>query len=224
MPTTTNILLVEDNPVSRLEIQSFLEKNPSLKVIAEAVNGEEAILKVQRFEPDITLMDVSMPVMDGIQAVERIRSTTPGAKIIMLTGSDSERDIFASLSAGVQGYCLKDTDDDRIIRAIAAVLQGDLWLDPAIARKVVNGLPRTPAQDGGLSKTTVECGRSTANLSAREQEVLALLVRGLSNAEMARTLVISQDTIKTHMRHIMEKLAVTDRTQAAIKALRSGLV
>lgn len=232
--TQITILLVEDHPVTRLEIKSFLEQDPGLKVIAVAVNGEEAVRSAQQSPSDIILMDVSMPKMDGIRAAELIRGTTSGARIIMLTSSDSEQDIFASLAAGVQGYCLKDTDDDRLYRAILSVHRGDLWLDPNIARKVVAVLPRPGAVmtqqpatwvvDSGSLPTAGVGGRTYEPLSSREQEVLGLLVQGLSNLEMARQLVISPDTIKTHMRHIMEKLAVSDRTQAAIKALRSGLV
>jgi len=222
-------LLVEDHPVIRAGLAAILEKVDDIEIAGVAVDGKEGVGRAQELKPDVILMDVGMPVMDGIEAARRIRANDDTAKIIMLTARDSERDIFASLSAGANGYCLKEAAPERLCTAIRAVFAGDLWLDSTIASKVLSALPprQADAQDSGRTvalKPTGPDDRTYGTLSQRELEVLQLLVEGLSNSEMAERLIISRETVKTHVRHIMEKLAVNDRIQAAVKALRHGLV
>jgi DNA-binding NarL/FixJ family response regulator len=224
------ILLVEDHLLTRIGLKTVIERVAEFKVIGEAENGEEAVRKVDELTPDVVLMDVGMPVMDGIEASRKIKEKHGDVEIVMLTSHDNERDIFASLAAGAGGYCLKDVEPERLYSAIRSVRAGDVWLDSTIASKVLkqynagtNAPPATdvpkPASDStGANKALPE------PLSPRELEVLSLLVDGLSNQEIADKLIISLATAKTHVRNILNKLAVDDRTQAAVHAMRRGLV
>lgn len=231
------ILLVEDHLLTRIGLKTVLERVPDIRVIGEAENGEEAVRLVDELSPDVTLMDVGMPVMDGIEAAKTIRGKHKDANIIMLTSHDNEQDIFASLSAGAVGYCLKDVAPERLYTAIRSVNSGDVWLDSTIANKVVRHYSApSPAPESQEAKGTAAPAPSASSsvktqmpalpdpLSQRELEVLNLLVEGLSNQEIADRLVISLATAKTHVRNILNKLAVDDRTQAAVHAMRRGLV
>jgi DNA-binding NarL/FixJ family response regulator len=220
-PGQIRVLVVDDHPLSRIGLKYLLEEADDMKIVGEAMNGEQAIQGVDEYKPNVILMDVGMPVMDGIQASKAIREKYPQIRIIMLTSHDSEEDIFASLAAGASGYCLKDVNQDRLFTAIRSVFAGDVWLDTAIAGKVVSAISSSK-----LAWPTANQGQLGAadTLSQRELEVLNLLVEGLSNQQIADRLVIGLETVKTHIKHILDKLAVSDRTQAAIKALRSGIV
>lgn len=247
------ILLVEDHALTRIGIKTVLKRTPDLKVIGEASNGEEAVAATQALSPDIILMDVGMPVMDGIQAAKKIVENGSSSKIIMLTQHDNSQDILASLSAGASGYCLKDVEEERLYAAIRTVFAGDAWLDAGIASKVLKlyggaappqvdedthsenvKLPKAEdeshtaeqKQETGddLRKTYIPDRPYAEPLSPRELEVLTLIVDGLSNQQIADKLIISLPTTKTHVRNILNKLAVDDRTQAAVHAMRRGLV
>lgn len=227
------ILLVEDHLLTRIGLKTIIERAPDLQVIGEAEDGEGAVKKTAELKPDLVLMDVGMPVMDGIEASRRIKELRPEVEIIMLTSHDNERDIFASLSAGASGYCLKDVAPERLYMAIRSVNAGDLWLDATIAGKVLSqyapGANSVENKEPGLQvKTPESLAKSQKGLpeplSPRELEVLTLVVDGLSNQEIADRLIISLATAKTHVRNILNKLAVDDRTQAAVHAMRRGLV
>ncbi len=231
------ILLVEDHQLTRIGIKTVLGRTEDLMVIAEAANGEEAVAAYQSAKPDVVLMDVGMPIMDGIQASKTILQSNSAAKIIMLTSHDNEQDIVASLAAGAGGYCLKDVEPDRLYAAIRSVFAGDIWLDAAIAAKVLKQqTARTTTQESQWEFTKKEAPNTAVEsrqalgaslpepLSRRELEVLNLIVEGLSNQEIADRLIISLPTAKTHVRNILNKLAVDDRTQAAVQAMRRGLV
>lgn len=221
------ILLVEDHLLTRIGLKTVIERMPDLKVIGEAEDGQQAVLKAEELNPDVILMDVGMPVMDGIEASKKIRDMNEDVKIVMLTSHDNERDIFASLAAGAGGYCLKDVEPERLYTAIRSVHTGDIWLDSSIASKVLKKyIPGEEQSAVGAGKPDVAAAQKGLidPLSPRELEVLTLLVDGLSNQEIADKLIISLATAKTHVRNILNKLAVDDRTQAAVHAMRRGLV
>lgn len=236
-----NVLVVEDHALTRIGLKALLDRTPDIKVVGEAANGQEAVEKTLSLKPDIILMDVGMPVMDGIEAVKNIKEQKSTAGIIMLTSHDNERDIFASLAAGAGGYCLKDVEPERLYTAIRSVHAGDAWLDAAIAGQVLKQYstmfsPAALAQNkeevpqdksenkANTSSVDEKYSNIVEPLSPRELEVLALIVEGLSNQEVSDRLYISLATTKTHVRNILNKLAVTDRTQAAVQAMRRGLV
>jgi DNA-binding NarL/FixJ family response regulator len=215
------VMIVEDHLVYRMGLKVLLEAHPDLEVIAEAADGERAILLAQQMQPDVIVMDVSMPVLDGIESTKEIKVLVPKSKVLMLTSYDGDNYLFSALSAGADGYCLKDAPIQSICVAIRAVNSGACWLDPVVAKKVIRAYTTTKvAPPSGL--ILQDSARSV--LSARQVEILELVVDGMSNVQMAVHLSVSLDTVKTHMRNILGRLAVSDRTQAAVKAIRSGLV
>ncbi len=211
------VLLVDDHAVTRMGVKSFIEKDPRITVVGEATDGEEAIAMCSALSPSVVLMDIEMPLMDGIDATKAIRLSHPAIKIVMLSSHDTDKMIRASLSAGANGYCLKNIDDDRLVTAIFSVAKGDFWIDSSIANSLLGLLP----VEGRLSTSTV---RNRFNLSEREIQVLALIVEGKTNQAIALDLHLSVDTIKNHLKTIMDKLSVSDRTQAAVKAIREELI
>lgn len=219
------IVLVEDHLLTRVGLKTVIGRTQDIKVVGEADNGEQALELVRELSPDVVLMDVGMPVMDGIEAASRIRLEYPTVNVIMLTSHDNDRDIFASLTAGAGGYCLKDVDPERLYTAIRSVNAGDIWLDSAIADRVVRIYKQTDVQQNAVRHSRPPIDTPLPDpLSPREMEVLNLLVDGLSNQQIADKLIISLATAKTHVRNILNKLAVDDRTQAAVQAMRRGLV
>jgi two-component system, NarL family, response regulator LiaR len=239
------LLLVEDHSLTRIGLKAALRRTTDLDVIAEASNGQEAIQQADTAHPDVILMDVGMPILDGIQAAKQILEKHAEIKIIMLTQHDNDQDILASLAAGASGYCLKDVEPERLYTAIRSVSAGDLWLDASIAGRVLRTyLSKSPTDSSDAPAENVTQSSPQQNvqnvqkkealeaagyaymepLSPREIEVLTLIVDGLSNQQIADKLIISLPTAKTHVRNILNKLAVDDRTQAAVQAMRRGLV
>lgn len=195
-------------------------------VAGEAENGEKAVELVASLRPDLVLMDVEMPVLDGIEASKRIKELYPETAIIMLTSHDCERDIYAALAAGAGGYCLKNVASERLYAAIRCVSVGDIWIDATIAGKVLKHYKWVVESEIEEKESLSVKGQDDlpSPLSTRELDVLYLLVDGLTNQEIADKLIISLATAKTHVRSILNKLAVDDRTQAAVQAMRRGLV
>lgn len=216
-----SVLIVDDQPITRIGLKIILEANDDIDIVGEAENGEEAIVRTQELRPDVVVTDVGMPVMDGIELTKQLKSLLPEVGILVLTSSDSTNDIFAALGAGADGYCLKESSPDSICIAIRSVNQRAAWLDPAIAKRVLSVSLKNQMFVTALDK---ESPSSKFGLSERETQILELLVQGFNNQKMANELHLSTDTIKTHMRHIMEKLSVSDRTQVAVKALKEGLL
>ena len=228
-----NVLIVEDNELMRQGLRSVLERTEEFCVVGEAEDGEEAVRLAQTLKPDVIVMDIGLPYKNGIEATRDIKQNLPSVNIVMLTSHDNDDEIFAALSAGAQGYCLKDCASERIKIALSSVSQGAAWIDPRIAQKVLSAFEggRKDKSESAAEKSSpaVSNAGSTASggqdtLSAREKDVLRLMVDGASNKEISEKLIISISTVRTHVEHILEKLAVTGRTQAAVKAMKEGLV
>jgi len=231
----TRVLIVEDHPMSLVGLKMLLEKNDSCDVVGEATNGLDAVSQSSKLAPDVILMDIGLPEMDGIEATQQIKKEHPSIRIIMLTSKDNERDVFAALAAGADAYCLKGVSIEALSTAIDAVKEGTAWLDPGIARIVLGRFQHAssgPASDGfnnpaGTNAATTlvtPIAQIDTPLTAREMEVLKLIVDGLSNPEIAERLTITKATAKAHVHSILQKLCVDDRTQAAVLAMRQGFV
>lgn len=221
----TRVLLVEDHQMTLVGLKMLLEKNESFTIVGEATNGLEAVQLANTHQPDVILMDIGLPEMDGIEATQQVKQSHPGTRIIMLTSKDNEQDVFAALSAGADAYCMKGISIEALTAAIEAVKEGTAWLDPAVARMVLGRFQgATPASADGNSSTLSEANLADCPLTARELEVLRLIVDGLSNPEIAERLTITKATAKAHVHSILQKLCVDDRTQAAVLAMRQGYV
>jgi two-component system, NarL family, response regulator LiaR len=211
-------LIVDDHEIVRCGLRAALKSCSEIEVVGEAVDGVTAISKSAECLPDVVLMDIRMPLMDGIAATREIKINYPNTRVLILTSNDNQQDVFAALAAGADGYCLKNTQSRELAMAIQAVHSGAGWLDAQIAQLVLRSIT-APSSNGSSPPS-----KQPSLLSSREIEVLRLLVEGLSNSDIALRLVVSPETVKTHMKHIMEKLQVSDRTQAAVKAMRDQLV
>lgn len=216
--TSIRVFIAEDHQITRLGLKYLLESIAGVELVGMAEDGIKAVVGVKDLKPNVVLMDIGMPGKDGIAATQEIKAVLPETKVVMFTSRDGQEDIFAAFASGADGYCLKDSTPEQLETAIASVAKGATWLHPAIARHVLGALTDRPKAAGVDERALV------APLSDRELEVLKLVVDGMSNQEIADRLILSIETVKTHMRHIMEKLSVADRTQAAVKALRAGLV
>jgi DNA-binding NarL/FixJ family response regulator len=206
------LLIVEDDPVMRLGLSELFEEIPHVEIVAQVTDGYAAIEAASRWQPNLIIMDIGLPKLDGIAATQQIKASYPQMRVVMLTSHTAEQEMIAALASGADAYCIKGTSLDQILLAIACAQEGATYLDPQIARQILDHLkPSVPKP-------------SVGQLSARELEVLSLLVEGKSNPEIAELLYISLSTAKAHVRSIMNKLAVDDRVQAAVVALRSGLV
>lgn len=209
------ILIVEDDPIMRVGLKQLLLSQPDKSVVGTAEDGACGVQAASTLKPDLVLIDVGMPHLDGIAATQKIKAILPEVKVLMLTSHTADTEIIAALSSGADGYCVKGIDFDKLLTAIATVQEGAIYLDVQIAQKIVNRLQIAPAKK---AKDNFE------QLSKRELEVLELIVEGYSNPDIAKQLNLSTNTVKTYVRSIMNKLMVSDRVQAAVTALRSGLV
>lgn len=216
--TPIRVLLVDDQPLFREGVHTLLSLQPDLEVVGEADNGEEALRLAARLRPDVVLMDLQMPVLDGVEATRRLRLTQPDCRVIALTTFDDDEYVFEGLRAGAIGYLLKDTPSVKLLEAIRAAARGESFLQPSIAAKVVAEFSRLADQAPPRPQPLAE------PLSERENDILRLVVTGASNKEIAAVLVITEGTVKNHLTNILAKLGVRDRTQAALKAKELGLV
>lgn len=206
------ILIVEDDPVMQLGLSELFEDQPQFEIVAQVGDGYAAIDRSRQLKPDLIIMDIGLPKLDGIMATQQIKATQSEVRVLMLTSHTDEPEMIAALASGADAYCVKGTNLDQLLLAIACAQEGATYLDPQIARQIIETMqPASPKQNIG-------------QLSSRELEVLKLLVDGKSNPEIAEVLLISLSTAKAHVRNIMSKLAADDRVQAAVIALRSGLV
>lgn len=215
-PKPIKVFLVDDHAIVRDGIRAVLNTEPGIQVIGEATNGREAVSKVLSYQPDITLMDLVMPEMDGIEAITQILQQQPQARILVLTSFATDDKVFPAIKAGAMGYLLKDTDSEDLVRAIHQVHRGESSLHPKIARKLLHEIsaatipPATP-------------GPAVNPLTQRELEVLKLVAKGKSNQDIAQLLVIGEGTVRTHVSNILGKLHLASRTQATLYALKEGL-
>ncbi len=209
------LLIVDDQALFREGLRTLLSVQPGLDVVGEAGNGEEALRQAAALHPDVILMDLQMPVMDGAAATRRLRAQQPDAKVIVLTTFDDEENVFEGLRAGAVGYLLNDTPSAKLVEAIRLAARGESFLEPSVAAKVVSEFAR-------LSPRPAE--QLAEPLSEREIEVLRLVAAGASNREIAAQLVIAEGTVKNHLTNILAKLGVSDRTEAAVKAKELGLI
>lgn len=213
------VLIVDDHEVTRIGLELLLKGEDGVRIVGHASDGREAIEKVQTCSPSLVLMDIELRSMDGISATMEIKKLNKDTRVLMLTSHQNDDMVLSAFQAGADGYVLKDSNSTMLKTAISAVLDGAIWADPALAAKLLRNKPKSE------TRTTAEHRRSIKfGLSERELEVLRLVVDGLGNQEIADKLSVSLDTVKTHVKHILEKLLVSDRTQAAVKALREGLV
>ncbi len=209
---TIRVVIADDHPVVREGLAAMLEREPDLEVVGEARDGQEAIERVAALRPDVVLMDLQMPRVDGVEAIRQIREHHSGVHVLVLTTYDDDESILRGVEAGARGYLLKDAPRDELFRAVRAVARGESLLQPAVATRLLNRVARKsapPAPDV---------------LTERELDVLRLLARGAANKEIGVELHISESTVKTHVANIFQKLSVSDRTEAVTVALQRGLI
>lgn len=205
------ILIADDHPVVREGLRTFLALQDELEILGEAADGEEAVARAAELLPDVVLLDLVMPRLDGIEATRRIRTLSPSTKVIVLTSFADDEKVFGSIKAGAAGYLLKDVRPEEVLEAIRRVHAGEALLHPAVAARVMAEVA------GGERKVP------GGDLTERELEVLRAIARGMANKEIARELGVSEKTVKTHVSNILAKLHLADRTQAALFAVREGL-
>ncbi len=213
----TTVLIADDQALVRVGLRKILEAEPDTEVVGEAGDGEEAVAAARRLRPDVVLMDIRMPVLDGIEATRRIVAEQPGARVLILTTFGLDGYVYDALRAGASGFMLKDAPPEEIAAAVRIVASGEALLAPAVTRTVIEEFARR-------SPAPPEPPRRPRGLTPREREVLDLLARGLSNPEICARLVISEATTKTHVARILQKLGLRDRVQAVIYAYENGLV
>jgi DNA-binding NarL/FixJ family response regulator len=215
----TSVLIADDQALVRVGLRKILDAEPDLGVVGEATDGEEAIGEARRLRPDVVLMDIRMPVLDGIEATRRIVGAQPGARVLILTTFGLDTYVYEALRAGASGFMLKDAPPEEIAAAVRIVASGEALLAPAVTRAVVEEFARRP-----VPETPAALPAALSELTPREREVLDLLARGLSNPEICARLVITEATAKTHVARVLQKLGLRDRVQVVIYAYETGVV
>jgi DNA-binding NarL/FixJ family response regulator len=213
---TIRVLIADDQALMRGGFRMILEAQDDIEVVGEAIDGRDAVEQFRRLHPDVVVMDVRMPAMDGIEATRRLTSEAAPARVLILTMFDLDEYVFRALRAGASGFMLKDRPPEELVAAVRVVASGDALLAPSITRRLIEefaGRPEPPAPPAGLDR-----------LTDREREVLVLMARGLSNTEIAAGLFVAETTVKTHVGRVLQKLELRDRAQAVVLAYESGLV
>ncbi|MGF1457482.1 MAG: response regulator [Leptolyngbyaceae cyanobacterium] len=230
---TIRIVIIEDHDLTRMGLKAGLQQQPQISVVGEAASGKEALALLDRLQPDVAIVDIGLPDIDGIEVTRRFKEATAseqpaGTKILMLTMHDTEESVMAAFAAGADSYSVKDVDVKQLVEAIRLTHAGQVWIDPAIARIVLSQAkriaPPTAVASNGENAEDFAQVLEMSPLTERELEVLELIVAGYSNAQIAEELYITVGTVKTHVCNILNKLSASDRTQAAVRALRTGLV
>jgi DNA-binding NarL/FixJ family response regulator len=214
---TVRVVIADDQGMVRSGFTTLLNSEPDIEVVGEAVNGQEAITRAVQLRPDVILMDVRMPVLDGLQATRQITAMDGAPRILVLTTFDLDDYVYQALRWGASGFLLKDASARELAEAVRVVAAGDALLSPSVTRRLIAEFARMGAPRGPSRKTLQD-------LTERETEVLALVARGLSNAEIAGRLVVAEQTVKTHVSRVLMKLGLRDRTQAVVLAYETGLV
>ncbi|MGB3613536.1 MAG: response regulator transcription factor [Elainellaceae cyanobacterium] len=226
------VVLVEDHDLTRIGLRTALKQHDNIEIVGEAADGAQGIAIVQKTQPDVAIIDIGLPDIDGIEVTSQLKqlasesadgaATSP--KILVLTMQDNEEAVLAAFAAGADSYSVKDVGIEKLVEAILATHNGNAWIDPTIARIVLKQAQAQETTDRSQTLPEYEKVLETDPLTERELEVLELIVDGYSNADIAKALYITIGTVKTHVRNILSKLSAADRTQAAVRALRSGLV
>ncbi len=214
---TVRVVIADDQGMVRSGFTTLLNSEPDIEVVGEAVNGQEAVTRAIQLRPDVILMDVRMPVLDGLQATRQITAMDGAPRVLVLTTFDLDDYVYQALRWGASGFLLKDASARELAEAVRVVAAGDALLSPGVTRRLIAEFARMGAPRGPSRKTLQD-------LTERETEVLALVARGLSNAEIAGHLVLAEQTVKTHVSHVLMKLGLRDRTQAVVLAYETGLV
>lgn len=232
-----SVALIEDHDLTRVGLKAALQRQEGIRVVGEAANAGQGLKLLESSRPDVAIVDIGLPDMDGIELTRRFKQAHPEpaeerTRVLILTMHDSEDSVLAAFAAGADSYCMKDISTDRLVEALQSTYGGNSWIDPAIASIVLRQMRQTPPEGGETTKKVSigavepEYEQLLENypLTERELEVLELIVAGCSNATIAEKLYITVGTVKTHVRNILNKLCADDRTQAAVLALRSGLI
>jgi len=212
----TRVLIVDDDHLMRAGLVELLTADPDIDIVGQAATGREAVEQTSRLAPEVVLMDVRMPDLDGIAATRELARTAPAAKVLILTTFEQDDYIFGALRAGASGFLLKRTRPEELIAAVHTVAAGDALLSPSVTRRVIDRMAQQPAPE-------LACQATLADLTPREREVLQLIARGMSNREIAAALVVEESTIRTHVKRILMKLGLRDRVQAVIFAYETGV-
>ncbi len=218
------VLIVEDHDMARMGLSVILSKNPNIEIADMSADGEEGVEKALKLRPDVVIMDIGLPTIDGIEATRKIKNSNPAIKVLMYTSREDEDDIFDSFKAGADGYITKGATSDQTVAAVIAVSEGAGWLDPAIAKVVLTNIRKSSDVEKKRGEINYKLGKNLYGLTEREMEVLALIVDGMSNPQISEKLVITLSTTKTHVHSILQKLYVESRSKAVATAMKEGLV
>ncbi len=224
MSKNIKVTIIEDHDMTRMGLSFALSNNDSIEVLGTAADGLEGVEQALELKPDLVIMDIGLPTIDGIEATRKIKNAMPEIKVLMNTSRDNEDDILDSFAAGADGYITKGATSEQTISAIKAVSEGVGWLDPAIARVVLSNIRKNNEVQAKANGINYQKGKNLYGLTEREMEVLALLVEGLKNPQISKKLVITIATTKTHVHNILQKLYVKTRSKAVATAMKDGLV
>jgi DNA-binding NarL/FixJ family response regulator len=219
------VLIVDDHAVVRQGLRGFIDLQDDMEVISEGANGSEAVTLARQLQPDVILLDLVMPQLDGVAATPQILEVSPHSRVLILTSFGEDDKVFPAIRAGAQGYLLKDIHPNELLRAVREAHQGKVQLHPEIAQKLMSAVATNPTKPTAASAAPAESARTSpgGDLTEREREVLNRIAQGMNNREIAEAMIISEKTVKTHVSNILSKLGLEDRTQAAIWALKHGL-